>query len=135
MCPASCRVIRVVNDTFTLEFELEEEDTKKLIEELQRTDWGRRLATLLGDMMPAIEEKFSITQAKTKFLEEYKDFIEDGKIARVDIGEEGTREILIVWINCAIDLPSEFCEFEIVERKSPNYQEEKPNPTDGSDVY
>ena len=129
--PASCRVIRVVNDTFTLEFELETEDTKSLIKELQSTDWGRRLATLLEGLLPEVTEKFSITQAKKRFEEEYKDFIEDGKIARVDIGEEGTREILIIWINRAIELPSEFCEFEIVERKSPNYKEEPPNPTSG----
>lgn len=132
--PASVRIIRILNDTYTLETEIEAEDTKLLMKELQATDWGRRIATLLEEMLPKVEEKITITQAKTKFEEEYKDFIDDGKIARVDIGEEGTREILIVWINRAVELPSEFCEFEIVERKSPNYQEE-PATTTGADVY
>lgn len=132
--PASCRVIRVVNDTFTLEFELETEDTKSLLTELQSTDWGRRLATLLEDMMPSIAEKYNIQQAKTKFLEEYKNLIEDKKIARVDLGERDENEVLIVWINYPVILPNEFCGFEVEKKKTPTYQEPL-DLIDGSDVY
>jgi len=120
---ASCRVISVISDKWTLEFELECEDTKKLIEELQRTDWGRRLATLLEGLMPEIEEKMTIQQAKTKFIEEFKDHIENGKIARVDMDEEDEEEILVVWINQSVELPREFCKFKIKEKKTPSYYE------------
>jgi len=131
-------VISVISDKWTLEFELECEDTKKLIEELQRTNWGRRLATLLEGLMPEIEEKVTIQQAKTKFLEEFKDLLESGKIARVDMDEEEEEEILVVWINCPVELPKEFYKFDIKEKKTPQYREppeEDDNPQDGSDVY
>jgi len=135
MCPASCRVISVIDDKFTIEFELETEDTKSLIKELQATDWGRRLASLLENLMPAVEAKVTIQQAKRKFEEEYKDLIDGGKIARVDLGEENENEVLIVWINREVDLPREFCKFEIKEKKSPNYQDEPEETTNGSEVY
>jgi hypothetical protein len=136
--PASVRIIRILNDTYTLETEIEAEDTKLLMEELRKTDWGRRISTLLEQMLPKTEETFTIQQAKNKFIEEYDDFIKSGKIARVDMGEdpeEDNKEVLIVWINRPVELPREFCKFEIKQRQTPNYTEEQRNPTDGSDVY
>jgi len=121
--PASCRVISVIDDKFTLEFECEADNTKALIEELRSTEWGRRVATLLENMLPQIPETFTIHQAKTKFIEEFKDHIENGKIARVDMDEEDEEEILVVWINQPVELPREFCKFKIKEKKTPSYYE------------
>jgi len=133
--PASCRVISVIDDKYTVEFELEAEDAKSLVKELQSMKWGLRIASLLENMLPEVKEKVTIQEAKRRFEEDYKDFIEDNRIARVDMGEEDEKEVLIVWINRSVDLPRVFCEFEIKEKKTPSYQEEPPNPTDGSEVY
>lgn len=137
--PASVRIIRVLNDTYTLETEIEAEDTKLLMKELQGTEWGRRIATLLEEMLPKVEEKITISQAKNKFLEEFKDHIDARKIARVDLDEEDEEEILVVWINCPVELPDEFCGFEVKQKKTPNYveprEDETRDPHAGADIY
>lgn len=56
---ASARIIRVVNDTFTVEFEVEAEDTKKLMEELNKDELGKRLFTLLDDSLDGVEPRIS----------------------------------------------------------------------------
>lgn len=52
----SARIIRVLNDTYTLEIEVEVEAIDELAPELMKTDWGRKMAYLLSEMLPRVPE-------------------------------------------------------------------------------
>ena len=54
--PTSVRVIRVVNNEYTVEAEVEVEDIGELFDTLTKTAWGRKVAHLLNEMLPEIPE-------------------------------------------------------------------------------
>lgn len=54
--PTSIRVIRVLDNEYTVEVETEVEDIEELFQTLTKTAWGRKVAYLLGQMLPDIPE-------------------------------------------------------------------------------
>lgn len=54
--PTSIRIIRVLNDEYTVEVETEVEDSTELLGELMKTLWGRKMAWLLQQMLPDVPE-------------------------------------------------------------------------------
>lgn len=52
----SIRVIRVIDNEYTVEVEVEVEDIKLLFDELNKTQWGRKVAHLLSEMLPEVPE-------------------------------------------------------------------------------
>lgn len=67
----SVRVIRVINNEYTVEVEVEVEDIKLLFDELTKTQWGRKVAHLLSEMLPDIQE-YQPPSAKEQAEEEEK---------------------------------------------------------------
>jgi len=55
--PASVRVITIIDQTWTVEAEVEEETVEKLQKELLKTPWGRRVLKLMNKMVPRDEIK------------------------------------------------------------------------------
>jgi len=83
--PASARIIRVLDDTYTLEIEVEAETSEDLVSELMQTSWGRKMAYLLQRMLPNVPELPSD-------VEEFKRMEEERKKKEQEIFERGIRE-------------------------------------------
>jgi len=80
--PTSIRVIRVLDNEYTVEVETEVEDIEELFQTLTKTAWGRKIAYLLGEMLPDIPE-LKTPSAKEEAEAEQK---------RIEEGEEKLRE-------------------------------------------
>lgn len=121
--PASVRIIRILNDTYTVETEIEGEDTEQLLNELKKSNFGLRIMTLLEDMLPEVKPKKTIYQIKEEFEKKYKEKIDQKIIDSVSLGEKEDKEILIVWINRETYLPTEFEGVSVEVKKTPTYEE------------
>jgi len=67
----SIRVIRVIDNEYTVEVEVEVDDIKTLFDELTRTPWGKKVAYLLQEMLPEVPE-YKPPSAKEQAEEEEK---------------------------------------------------------------
>jgi len=54
--PISIRVITIIDQQFTVEMEIEEDDWMKLWKQLKGTPWGRRVLHLVMTMLPNYPE-------------------------------------------------------------------------------
>jgi len=133
--PASVRIIRVIDDTYTVETEVEADDIKSLMQELQSSQWGLKIAAVLENMLPDVKAKITISQARERFINDWKDEIDSQGIAKVDLGEnDDGDEILIVWINRPVEsIPKILEGYKIEVKKTPSYVEPRPEPTEYSD--
>lgn len=52
---ASARIISVINDTFTVEFEIEDDDTDNLTKEMNKTDLGKKMLTLVNASLDKVK--------------------------------------------------------------------------------
>lgn len=55
--PISIRVITILDQKYTVEMEIEEDEWKILRNELMVTSWGRRVLWLINRMLPNIPEE------------------------------------------------------------------------------
>jgi len=106
--PTSVRVIRVLNDEYTVECEVEVEDISELFNELTKTPWGRKVAHLLGEMLPDIpeynpEDTKEQAEAEAKRIAEHEEslreegykkaIVEYGRKTKVEIETEAKKEV------------------------------------------
>jgi hypothetical protein len=126
--PSSVRIIRVLNDTYTVETEIEAEDTKSLMKELSGTQWGLKIASLLEEMLPEVKPKPNIYETRERLEHDYAEEINNYKIDHVDLGENPSgEEILVVWLNQPVPkIPEELNGFKIEIKQTPSYYEPSP---------
>lgn len=87
--PTSVRVIRVVDNEYTVEAEVEVEDIAELFDTLNKTPWGRKVAYLLGEMLPDVPE-YKAPSMKEQAEKEEKEIAEHEQKLR----NEGRMEVL-----------------------------------------
>lgn len=99
--PASIRVIKIVKDgytndeAYTVEFEVEVEDSSKLLQELMKTPYGKRLIQTLNSskFLPAIPDK---TLAELKVEAETED--SERKAREEELEKKGARMASLVFM-------------------------------------
>lgn len=87
--PTSIRVIRVIDNQYTLDVEIEVDDINTLLNELMKVRWGKKVAHLLEGMLPDVPE-YEPLNSKEEAEAEEKRIKENEDRLR----EEGRQEIL-----------------------------------------
>jgi len=90
--PTSCRMIRTLNDEYTVEVEFEVDDAKDLYEELHKLEIGKKLITLIESSLEGVQVKVP------------QSFVEQTKAYEEGLREEGRKEILKEAKAAGIDL-------------------------------
>lgn len=90
--PYSLRIIRIINDTFTVENEYEVEDPQDLVPSLQKSEIGRKMLSLLELSYEGVEPK--IPQSVIAEAQSYEN----------QLKEEGRKEVYAEALALGLDL-------------------------------
>lgn len=71
--PISIRVISIIDQKFTVELEIEEDDWVTIWNQLKGTPWGRRVLKLVMEMLPNYPEVKKEDEPKTETTTEAKE--------------------------------------------------------------
>lgn len=83
--PVSTRIIRVLDNQYTLEIELEVDGPDDLLPELCKTVWGKKIAYLLSRMLPEVpviqteDQKIAAQKEEERIKKHEEDLIEKGR--------------------------------------------------------